>query len=327
MTSKDAMQPPRNAGEMMRMAREFLARKGVVEARLEGELLVAHALALTRLELFMQLDRPVSSPEIDRARDLLVRRGRREPVAYITGQREFYGRPFKVGPGVLIPRPETELIIDRAREIASPRASVLARELPSVDPARDLAREPSSADPAREREPQHSFLCADIGTGSGCIAVTLALEIEGATVVAIDISPAAVLCAQTNAQALGARIETLEGDGLATLAKLAAERRLAFDLIASNPPYIAREERPTLAPEVREHEPEVALFAPDGDPDHFLGRLLQESRVLLAPGGALLVELGEKQAPRALDLARAQGWQARTHRDIAGIERVLEANP
>ncbi len=108
---------------MLKLAREFLQKKGLDEARLEAELLVAHALGLDRLKLFMQYDRPLADEEIARARDLLVRRGKREPTAYLTGKREFYGRSFAVGPGSLIPRPETELVVDRAREIARGRAA------------------------------------------------------------------------------------------------------------------------------------------------------------------------------------------------------------
>lgn len=271
------------------MARAFLERKGVAEARLEGELLVAHALGLDRLKLFMQLDRPVDGAEIDRARDLLVRRGRREPLAYITGEREFYGRPFKVGPGVLIPRPETELLVDEARRVA--------REL-------------------GERE----LAVADLGTGSGCIAVTLALELPAAKVTAFDLSPAAILCAQRNAELLGAKIELVEGDGLEQLAQ-----RGRFELLVSNPPYVTRAERASLAPEVAEHEPELALFAPDRDPDFWARALLERGREWLAPGGALLVELGHQQEERVLALAQGLGWSATLTRDLAGIERVLVA--
>src|SRR5262245_2610659 len=131
------MAAPTTAGDMLGLAREFLVRKGASEARLSAELLVAHALGLDRLHLFLQLDRPVSEGEVARARDLLVRRGRGEPVAYITGRREFYGRAFEVDPNVLIPRPETELIVDLVRARAKPGARI-----------------------------------ADIGTGSGCLAVT-----------------------------------------------------------------------------------------------------------------------------------------------------------
>jgi len=270
---------------MVRMAREFLERKGVEAARLEAELLVAHALGVDRLRLFLALDRPVTGAEIDRARDALVRRGRREPAAYITGSREFYGRPFRVGPGVLVPRPETELLVDRAREIAKERGT-------------------------------NALRIADVGTGSGCIAVTLALEIPGSRVLAVDVSVAATLCARANADALGATIEIVEGDGLAAL-DAASER---FDLLVSNPPYVGTDERSSLAPEVVEHEPAIALFAPEGDPDFWVRSLLDRAR----GAGKLLVELGHRQAPGALALARERDLTARTHRDLAGIERVLE---
>ena len=287
MKPASAPTQPRDAKEMLAMARAFLERKGVAEARLEGELLVAHALGLDRLRLYMQLDRPVVGAEIDRARDLLVRRGRREPLAYITGEREFYRRPFKVGPGVLIPRPETELLVDEARRIA---AEFGEREL----------------------------RIADVGTGSGCIAVTLALELPGARVTAFDLSPAAILCAQRNAELSGAKVEFVEGDALETLAS-----RAPFELVVSNPPYVTRAEAGTLAPEVREHEPELALFAPERDADFWARALLERGREWLAPGGALLVELGHQQGARVLALARQLGWQAALARDLAGIERVL----
>lgn len=287
-----ASETPRTAGDMVRLAREFLERKGVESARLEAELLVAHALGIDRLKLFLSLDRPVVPAEIDRARDALVRRGRREPAAYITGSREFYGRPFRVGPGVLVPRPETELLVDRAREIARERGTGELRIL-------------------------------DVGTGSGCIAVTLALELPGARVLAVEISAAAVLCARANADALGATVEIVEGEGLAVLERAATAGR--FDLVVSNPPYVGTDERGSLAPEVALHEPALALFAPEGDPDFWVRSLLDRARAALAPGGKMLVELGHRQASRALALARERGLPARTHRDLAGIERVLEA--
>jgi release factor glutamine methyltransferase len=289
----DALPQPKTAGEMLAMARSFLARHAVEEARLEAELLIGHALGLDRLHLFMQLDRPVAAREIDAARDLLVRRGRREPVAYITGRREFYARGFRVGPGVLIPRPETELLVDRARELAKHRTGLRV---------------------------------VDFGTGSGCIALTLALELAGANVLALEISPAAVLCARANAEALGASIELVEGEGFTQL-----DRRVAsgerFDLVVSNPPYVRADERASLAPEVREHEPALALFAPPGNPDHFVRELSRRARGMLAPGGVLLIELGAGQAVRVLELARTLELRASTLRDLAGIERVLEIAP
>ncbi|MFM7280952.1 MAG: peptide chain release factor N(5)-glutamine methyltransferase [Planctomycetia bacterium] len=281
--------PPSTAGEMLQRSREFLARKGVEEARLEAELLVAHALGLDRLRLYMQLDRPLTPAEIDRARDLLVLRGKRMPLAYIRGAREFYGRSFSVGPGVLIPRPETELIVD------------LARALPALR-------------------------VADLGTGSGCLAVTLALELPQAEVFALENSAAAALCSGTNIARLASRVQLIEGDGFESLERLAREGG-PFDLIVSNPPYIERSEAGQLAPEVREHEPHAALFAPEDDPDHFARRLLEcctrRDSPVLAPGGSLLVELGHKQAPRLRTLAQQMNLEVQLVRDGAGIERVL----
>ena len=282
---------PRTAGEMARRAREFLARKGIEEARLESELLVAHALGLSRLGLFLALDRPVDEREVAAARALLVRRGRREPTAYLVGAREFYGRPFAVGPDVLIPRPETELVVDLAREHA-----------------RALGRAPR---------------VFDAGTGSGCLAATIALEVEGAEVCAADLSPRAVERARANAAALGATVDVREGDAFAALAELGRER--PFDLVVSNPPYVEPDERAGLAPEVRDHEPALALYAPEGDPDHWVRRLCEEAAPRLARGGALIVELGHRQGARAAVLARERGWDPRLVRDLAGIERVLLA--
>lgn len=302
---------PRTAGEMVAMARAFLDRKGVESARLESELLVSHALSMTRLQLFMALDRPIAKAEIDAARDLLVRRGRREPCAYILGTREFYGRPFQVGKGVLIPRPETEHLIDRAREIVRERAA----------------------------EGSPPTLAADLGTGSGALAVTLALEVAalakargpeanvewGFEVDAVDVSAPALAFARANAAALGAeRVAFLEGDGFATLHARVRERGRAYDLVVSNPPYIPREQRSTLAPEVRDHEPESALFAPNGDPDHFARRFLEERARLVVPGGTILIELGHDQAPRLRALTTRAGADVRFRKDYAGIERVLE---
>jgi len=279
---------PRFARDMLRMARDFLQRKEVPEARLEAEILTAHALGLDRLHLFMELDRPLSPDEIDRARDLLVRRGRREPVAYITGEREFYGRTFRVDPSVLIPRGDTELIVDRARELCAESAA------PRI---------------------------LDVGTGSGCIAISLALELPGADVTALDVSESALERARANAETLEAEVEFLARDALE---ELAAGTPPPYDLVVSNPPYIRPDERAGLSPEVREHEPELALFAPEGDPDLWVRHLCDAAPTVLAAGGALLIELGLGQAERALALARERGLAARTHRDLARIERVLE---
>ncbi len=300
---------PRTAGEMVKLAREFLLKKGIEEARLESELLVAHSLGVDRLKLFLQHDRPITEEEIARARELLVRRGKREPTAYLTGRRDFYGRPFLVGPGALIPRPETELLIDRAREIARSRAG---------------AGSPLSR-------------AADFGTGSGCLAITLALEIEGLEVFAVDASNDALSWARRNLEALSStakpgkppivpQVEFAHGDGYALLSDRVRSSGLGFDLLVANPPYVMRDEAADLAPEVRDHEPASALFAPEGEPDHHLLKLLDSVGTLLAPGGTLLVEIGHRQGARAKGLAESRGLEARIQRDFAGIERVLETH-
>ncbi|MCB9916502.1 MAG: peptide chain release factor N(5)-glutamine methyltransferase [Planctomycetes bacterium] len=271
------------------MARAFLERKELGEARLEAELLVAHALGLSRLQLYLDLERPVSPAEVDVARDALVRRGRREPTAYITGKREFYGRDFAVAAGVLVPRPETEQLVDLARDASAARGG---------------------ADGLR---------VADLGCGSGCLAVTLALELAGSVVTAVDVSPSAVEQTRRNAERLGAAVEVLLGDGLDVLAA-----RGPFDLLVSNPPYVMPEEAPELAPEVREYEPELALYAPAGDPDHWVRRVVERFDALVAPGGLALVELGWKQRERVLALAAARGLAARVHDDLERVPRVLE---
>lgn len=273
------------------MARAFLERKAVSEARLESELLVAHALGLTRLGLFLDLERPVVGPEIDRARDLLVRRGRREPLAYVTGVREFYSRSFRVGPGVLVPRPETELVVDRARSILSSRAGDAAA--PRV---------------------------LDFGTGCGCIAVTIALEIPASRVTAIDASERALGYARENAERLGASVRFSCADSPGS-----ARDGGPYELIVSNPPYVDPADEGALAPEVREHEPREALYRPAGDPLHWVRALLDASSTMLAPAGRLLVELGPDQGASAVEEARRAGFEASLHRDLARIERVLEA--
>jgi release factor glutamine methyltransferase len=280
------MEEPRTAREMLARAREFLARKGVEAPQREAEHLVAHALGLDRLRLFLSLDRPLERDEVARGRELVARRGKREPTAYLLGKREFYGREFEVGPGVLVPRPETELLIDRAR------ALLAGRQGPRI---------------------------ADVGTGSGCLAVTLALELPGCRVAAVELSPRALEYATRNAERHGTAIELHLGDGLAPLAG-------RFDLIVSNPPYVDPAERAALAPEVREHEPHEALFAPSGDPDHWVRRLVGEGRERLAGGGWLLVELGLGQAGRLADWLPGEPT-SRLHRDLARIERVLEMGP
>jgi len=214
--------------------------------------------------------------------DMLVRREQGEPVAYLLGQREFYGRCFRVSPAVLIPRPETELIVDRV-----------------------LARVPRDA----------AIRILDLGTGSGALAVSLALELPAAQVTAVDLSPAALAVAAANAQRLGARVRCLESDWFAAL------QGELFDLIVSNPPYVAAGDPHLDEGDVRFEPPGALASGPAGLDD--LARIAAEAPAHLASGGYLLMEHGYDQGAAVRALLQAQGFvEVASARDLAGIERI-----
>lgn len=324
------------------MAREFLDSKGIEDARLEAEHLVAHALGHDRLQLFLDLDRPLLRGEIDSARELLVRRSRREPSAYITGLREFYSRDFRVGPGVLIPRPESEHLVDAARGWVASRAKNSAQAPDSQSPSEaqtgagdgdqlqadaesisPQVQVPAAARIRLERERiSDSLVIADFGTGSGCLAVTLALELPKARVLAMDISDDALGYARSNADELGAKVEWLKTDKPEALLEL---EPAGVDLLISNPPYVNESERAVMLPEVLDYEPHLALFTPGGAPNYWLEYLCDKFTRLVKPGGALMVELGYDQGDAARALCAQHGLEARIEKDLAGIERVLIA--
>ena len=212
----------------------------------------------------------------------VARRASGEPVAYITGAREFYGRTFRVTPDVLIPRPETELLVDVALQ------SVSGLRAPRI---------------------------VDLGTGSGCIAITLAAQLSGARVVGVEASPAALAVARANAAALGVQVVWIESDWYAALP---AGR---YDLVVSNPPYIAGGDEHLERGDLR-FEPRAAL-TPAGDGLDAIRRIVRESIGHLEPGAALWFEHGYDQGSACRALLEAHGYEAiATHRDIAGIERV-----
>ena len=267
-----------------------LAAREVPSPRLEAELLVAHALKLRRLDIFLRHDQPLSPEELTMIRALVERRRRHEPLAYLTGEREFYGRTFTVDRRVLIPRPETEHLVDAVVAFLRARA-----ETPST--------------------------VLDLCTGSGCIAVTVALAVPHATLDAVDLSPAALEVARANVarHKLAERVTLHEG----SLFKPLGDKR--FDVIASNPPYIPSDEIPGLMPDVSQHEPHLAL---DGGPDGtaVLRALLAGVPARLNPGGLLAVEVGHDQGPWAVHEATAVGLlDARMEKDLAGFPRVLLA--
>ncbi|MBX3026475.1 peptide chain release factor N(5)-glutamine methyltransferase [bacterium] len=274
------------AAALLRAASERLAAAGIETARLDAEVLLAHALGIGRAALYARLREPADGAGFEA---LLARRLRREPIAYIVGEQELWSLPFLVTPDVLIPRPETELLIATGlRWIAAlPRG-----------------RAPATA--------------LDLGTGSGCIAVALAHELPALVLAAVDLSPAALAVARRNAQRHGVaeRIRFLAGDLYEPLSAGAT-----FDLIVSNPPYLAPGD--AASPETA-CEPPTALFA-GADGLDVIRRVVAGAPSRLAPAGALLVEIGAGQAAAAQALAAAAGLAARVAPDLAGIPRLLVA--
>jgi release factor glutamine methyltransferase len=256
---------------------------------LDAELLVADALQMDRLGLYLDFDRPLAPLELERVREHVERRRAYEPVAYLLGHREFYGRSFEVNSFVLVPRPETELLVERVLALIS-----------SEEDATIL----------------------DIGTGSGAIAVTLAAERPSLIVDATDISPSAIQVAQRNAHhhGVGDRVRFLETDLFPT-----TRNDKPYDVIVSNPPYIRESEIETLQPDVAKHEPHVALNGGSDGLDVFR-RIAEKCAGFLGPRGAIVLEVGAGQAESVSKLF-FQAFPASSvqiHRDLARIERVVE---
>lgn len=270
--------------------REFLARKGDEHPRLSAEWLLSAATGLSRVELYANHDRPLSPEEREALRESVRRRGEGEPLQYVTGEVAFRHLVLKVRPGVLIPRPETEVLVDEALKVARVRESPLV---------------------------------VDVCTGSGCVALAVAQEHPGATVLATDISPAAVLLARENAGRLGLdqRVEVLECD---LLGGLDDRYRGSVDIVVSNPPYVPSGQVHSLPAEVAGFEPHLAL---DGGVDGLdvFRRLLRESREWLRPGGTLAVELDENRVRTASQEALEWYEEVRVVQDLAGRDRVLTA--
>lgn len=272
---------------MVRWATDDFRAREIESPRLDAEVIVAFALGTTRMQLILDGQRPLSAAELSLLRALVKRRRAREPVAYLRGEREFYGRVFRVDRRVLIPRPDTETLI----EVALNRTAHCSLSMRALD------------------------LC----TGSGCVAVTLGRQRPTARVHATDLSTDALVVARDNALRLGAyNVSFAESDLFA-----AVPRRAAFDLVVSNPPYIASAEVETLATDVKDFEPRLAL---DGGADglRLLRAIVQDAPSYLVPGGVLAVEVGAGEAPAVCSLFAERGFQdVRSARDLGRIERVV----
>ena len=286
-----------------------LREAGVPSFTLAAELLLLHVTDRDRTWLYAHPEDELSEAEEKLYLKLLARRTAGEPTQYLTGKQEFWGLEFAVNPAVLIPRPETEHVI----EVALDRLAL--REL-------------------RAGRPQtlrgDGLNIADIGTGSGCIAVALAKELPGATIYATDISTAALEVAARNIveQNFLDRIHLFESNLLDLFSRAVPQpghEPLRLDIIVSNPPYIGRREAPTLAREVRDHEPHQALFG--GEQGYELyGDLISQAASLLKPGGILVLELGHDSLPAVRPLLDAADWvSVEVTNDLAGIPRVIAA--
>lgn len=276
--------------EALRRGAAALRMAGIEDAELEAEVLLRHALGLSRAHFLVRLQDELHPDDERRFRDLLQRRRAHVPTAYLTGHREFYSLDLFVAPGVLIPRPETEHVVEEALRIG--------REL--------LAR-------------QERVTLVDVGTGSGAIALAVARHLPALRVLAVDCSPAALAVAELNARRLrlAGRVTFLQGDLLEPVHE-------PVDIVAANLPYIPSHVIPTLQPEVRDHEPRQAL---DGGPDglRVIDRLLGQVSAHLRDGhGVVILEIGFDQAEplRVLVAERLPGTDLTFRRDLAGIERV-----
>jgi release factor glutamine methyltransferase len=269
-------------------AMEDLKKRGVSSPRLDVELLLGRVLKLDRVRLLIDAERPLEKAELTAYRELHQRRRAGEPVAYLLGVREFYGRPFRVDRRVLIPRPDTETLVEVALE--------------------------------RTRHRSLSVRVLDLCTGSGCVAISLARERPTSRVTGADISPGALEMASENALRLGAvTLGLVQSDLFAAF----DPRRDRFDLITANPPYIPEGDLPGLQVDVRAFEPKLALLAgPDGLA--LIRVIVAEAPRFLGSGGVLAIEVGAGQAPAVQQLFEASGFvEIAARRDLGGHERVV----
>lgn len=288
----DARSASRRTLELIGLTVPFFERKGVDNPRLNAELLLAHALQCQRIELYTRFEEPLATEAVDAFRELVRRRGEREPLQAILGQTEFRGITVRCDSRAMIPRRETEMLVDLAAGFLRGRAAPLA---------------------------------AEVGVGTGCVTVALAAAVPDVRVAGTDVSPGALELARLNAEENGVadRVRLLLGDLCAPL--LAEGLAGQLDLLVSNPPYVRSEDIAGLQPEVRDHDPRVAL---DGGPDGlaFYRRLFAEAPPLMKPGGAILVETPDQGQDEIGGIAEAEGWGGveRT-RDFAEVERFLSA--
>ncbi len=284
--------------EILKWASEYLALHKIPDPYIEAEYLLAPALGCQRKDLLVHPERALTADEVERFRGFIERRARREPSQYILGEVEFRGRMFKVNREALIPRPETELLVDEAiNSIKERDATGMGKDITVLD------------------------LC----TGSGCIAISIARELPYSRVYAADISEGAIEVARENAEryGVGERVIFLPGDLFEAIEPLGLDGEI--DLIISNPPYVSKKEMEGLQPEIREYEPLQALYGGEDGLD-FYRRIIEESPFYLSNGGLLIIEIGYGQSERIKELFEQEGdfEQIEIIKDLAGIDRIAK---
>jgi release factor glutamine methyltransferase len=294
-------------GRLIEWTRGYFEKKGIPQPRLEAEVLLAHVLGCERIDLYTRYEQPVDEGRRRDFRDLVRRRAEREPTRYLVGTCEFMSLALKVTPDCLIPRPETELLVEEVLRMAG----VKRRSVGAAVGANDA--------------PAAAVSIIDLCTGCGCIAVSLAAYLPAACVTATDISEGALEVARTNAEAHGVagRVTLLAGDLYEPLD--AADVQPA-DFLVANPPYVAESEWPNLEPEIREHEPRAALVAgPLGT--EIIERIIKGAAAYLRPAGTLMIEVAAGQGAAAAQIASAARGLADVHvvKDYAGLDRILVA--
>jgi release factor glutamine methyltransferase len=279
--------------ETIQRSAQFLQSKGIESSRLHSELLVAHALGLPRLRLYLDFERQLTGEELGRIRAFIVRRSHREPLQHIVGAVSFCGLELAVSPAVLIPRPETELLAEYAWQYLNQRSKEGAPHLTALD----------------------------FGTGSGCLAIAIASQCPMVEVCALDVSKAALEVAQANAARQGIKtMHFILGDGFTAIPKDASAGN-PFDLIVSNPPYIPTAEIPHLEPEVRDFDPRGALDG-GGDGLDYMRRLAREAGGYLRKPGRLMVEFGDGQETSMRGIFEPSGWRLEAVvKDLNGTPR------
>lgn len=286
------MENPLTIKEALYKSAEYLKKKGSLSPRLDAEVLLSLILKITRLQLYLQFDRPLSGEETTQYRELLKRRGEHEPVAYITGEKDFMSLPFFVNLDVLIPRPDTEVLVEQSMKRIREWIEAHENAMPSV---------------------------FEVGTGSGAISICLLRHFPGLRITAGDISKEALVVARRNAERHGVeeRLTLLEGDLFCGMGG-------AFDFIISNPPYIAEKDKETLSPDILLYEPARALFAGSEGLDVLI-RIIREGEKIISRSGWILVEIGKDQYIKLLQIVgEPEKFQSvQVVEDYAGLVRVL----